>query len=222
MRRIRVLVVDDHGLMVEALRLTLEREQDLEVVGDVGSGSDVLRQVAKLRPDVVLLDIRLPGVDGMTVLERLRARHPDIEVVMLSAIADPAVAREALSLGARAYLDKQIETSELVSTLRRVMAEASSGQEAGTEGPPSSPPPPPAPLLTPREQAIFALVAQGRSNAEIARELWLSEQTVKYHLTNVYRKLGVKGRAAAVRFAFEHDLVGQVGRTPRGPNGQSG
>jgi DNA-binding NarL/FixJ family response regulator len=208
MRRIRVLVVDDHGLMVEAVRLALEREGDIEIVGDARTGRDVLPEVARRQPDIVLLDIRLPDIDGLAVLERLRARRPDVKVVMLSAIGDPAVTRRALELGASAYLDKHVDPATLASSLRRIMAgslPASAGSSNNNAGSASR-----GFALTRRERQVLAHVAKGRSNSEVAGELWLSEQTVKYHLTNIYRKLGVKGRTGAVRYAFEHGLINQV------------
>jgi DNA-binding NarL/FixJ family response regulator len=208
MGQIRVLVVDDHGLMVEAVRLALDREKDIEIVGDARTGGEVLPEVARRQPDIVLLDIRLPDIDGLTVLERLRARRPDVKVVMLSAIGEPAIARRALELGAVAYFDKHVDPGTLASSLRQIMAgspPASSGSSSDRSALPLR-----EFVLTPRERQVLAHVAKGRSNSEVAGELWLSEQTVKYHLTNIYRKLGVKGRTGAVRYAFEHGLINQI------------
>jgi DNA-binding NarL/FixJ family response regulator len=219
MRRIRVLVVDDHGLMVEAVRLALDPEADIEVVGEARCGGDVLPAVARRQPDVVLLDVRMPDVDGLTVLARLHARHPDVKVVMLSAISDPEVANEALRLGATAYLDKRVDPADLASTLRKAAAGEPCAQAPRRHG--NGEDPAPGQLtLSPREREILGHVGNGLSNMEIARELWLSEQTVKYHLTNVYRKLGVKGRTGATRFAFEHGLVDPIEDDVRasGPN----
>jgi DNA-binding NarL/FixJ family response regulator len=228
MRRIRVLVVDDHGLMVEAVRLALEREGDIEIVGEARKGADVLPEVARRQPDVVLLDIRMPDVDGLTVLELLRERHPEVKVVMLSAINDPEVAREARARGAVAYLDKGTDPGTLAAALREIVAGANSSQNLPRPTAERTHPSREL-LLTDREREILIQVAAGRSNpeiaevlvlsvhtverhvaniyAKIARDLFLSEQTIKYHLTNVYRKLGVKSRTGAVRFAFEHALV---------------
>ena len=206
-RRIRVLVVDDHGLMVEAVRLALEREADIEVVGEARRGADVLPEVARRQPDVVLLDIRMPNVDGLEVLELLHERYPNVKVVMLSAIDDPEVAREALRRGALAYVDKRTDPATLASTLRRVTAGEEVGRGITVAGPEVEAHSPPEVRLTEREREIVARVADGQSNSQIARELFLSEQTVKYHLTNVYRKLGVDGRAGAVRFWYEHGLL---------------
>jgi DNA-binding NarL/FixJ family response regulator len=200
MRRIRVLAVDDHGLMVEAIRLALEREKDIELVGEARRGADVLPEVARRQPDVVLLDIRMPDMDGLEILDQLHARYPQVRVLMLSAIDDPEVAREALRRGALAYLDKRTDPAKLAAAIRTSAEGARSpaaraAEPAGEAG------------LTNREREILSLVADGRSNGEIARELFLSEQTIKYHLTNVYRKLGVDGRTGAVRFWFEHGAL---------------
>lgn len=204
MRRIRVLVVDDHGLMIEAIRIAMDREPDIEVVGAVQSGREVLQEVARRQPDIVLLDVRMPEVDGLTVLRSLRARYPEVKVVMLSGVVDEAVEREALLNGALAYVDKRTDPATLAASLRGAMKGAATAIVAhgpiATAGPP----------LTPREREILAHVIRGRSNAEIATALWLSEQTIKYHLTHIYRKLGVKGRTGAVSYVFEHGLAGEL------------
>lgn len=204
MRRIRVLVVDDHGLMIEAVRIAMEREPDIQVVGEARHGRDVLPEVARRQPDVVLLDIRMPDVDGLTVLRDLHARYPGVKVVMLSGITDPEVEREALLAGASAYLDKRVDPVTLAASLRDAMRGA--GAAVVAHGAVASV----TPSLTDREREILIQVGRGKSNAEIATSLWLAEQTIKYHLTNVYRKLGVKGRAGAVRYVFEHGLAGEL------------
>jgi len=215
MRHIRILVADDHRLMREAVGLALGREPDLEIVGEAADGGEVLAHVAREQPDVVLLDIRMPGIDGLQVLDRLHDEYPDVKVVMLSAIDEPQVAQDALRRGAAAYLEKHVEPAGLASSLRQAMAGAisiprssrprDSAEDADTQlG------------LSSREREILALVATGSSNSEIAAALWVSEQTVKYHLTHVYRKLGVRGRTEAVRYAYEHGLAGTVAELPSG------
>ena len=222
MRRIRVLVVDDHGLMVEAVRLALEREDDIDIVGDVQRGADVLPEIARRQPEVVLLDIRMPDVDGLTILARLHERYPTVKVVMLSAIDDPKVAEEALRLGAAAYLDKHTDPSTLASVLRRVAAGEKLDPAATASDRPAQPASAVEASLTEREREILTRVAEGRSNAEVARDLFLSEQTVKYHLTSVYRKLGVEGRAGAIRFWFEYGLLDTTAHGLNGLNGLNG
>jgi NarL family two-component system response regulator YdfI len=206
MRRIRVLVVDDHGLMIEAIRIAMDREPDIEVVGAVQSGREVLAEVARRQPDIVLLDVRMPEVDGLTVLRSLHARYPEVKVVMLSGVVDEAVEREALLNGALAYVDKRTDPATLAASLRGAMKGAAAAVVA--HGPTATATP--GPFLTPREREVLAHVTRGSSNAEIATALWLSEQTIKYHLTHIYRKLGVKGRTGAVSYVFEHGLAGEL------------
>jgi two-component system, NarL family, response regulator DegU len=204
-RPIRVLVADDHGLMREAIRLALKPECDIEVAGVAERGDEVLPRIRETRPDVLLLDIRMPGMDGLEVLSRARAQFPDVKVAMLSAIDEPEVAAQALGLGAVAYLGKRVEPSALVSTIHGIMDGTVSTETIGLRDAAKDAAKEAA--LSPREVEILRRVASGRSNREIAQELWLSEQTVKYHLTNVYRKINVSGRTDATRYAYEHALA---------------
>jgi DNA-binding NarL/FixJ family response regulator len=205
-RPIRVLVADDHGLMREAIRLALEQVRDIEVTGEAERGDEVLPRLRETRPDVLLLDIRMPGMGGLEVLSLVQAQFPDVKVAMLSAVDAPEVAAQALERGAVAYLGKRVEPKTLVSTIHGIIDGSISMQTLGL---------PPSPkagsrdeaALSPREAEILRRVALGRSNREIAQELWLSEQTVKYHLTNVYRKIRVTGRTGATRYAHEHALA---------------
>jgi DNA-binding NarL/FixJ family response regulator len=205
MRRLKVLVVDDHRLMLEAIRVQLEREDDISVVGCVDSGETVVALVGQTGPDVVLLDVRMPGMDGLTVLEQLQARYPSIAVVMLSGIEDPVLVRAALERGAAAFVLKGIDPRDLAGAVRQVMrgtifraldrprvGTLSALEEAG---------------LSPRELSILEALESGGSNREIAERLFVAEQTVKFHLTNIYRKLGVSSRTEAVHYAYANGLV---------------
>jgi DNA-binding NarL/FixJ family response regulator len=214
-RPIRVLIADDHALVLQAVRIALETQPDLEIVAEAKSGSEVLPRVAESEPDLILLDIRMPGIDGLELLERLRNRHPETKAVVLSGVEDPALAAEAVRRGAKAFLGKSIDPAELAPILRQVfegevLTESVGGRAAGA----------PAVAdefeLTARELEILERVATGRSNKQIAQEFWLSEQTIKYHLTNVYRKLGVGSRTEAARFAYERGLAG--GDSSGGPS----
>jgi two-component system nitrate/nitrite response regulator NarL len=201
-----VFVADDHGLVLQALRLALEPHPEIEIVGEAKSGSEVLPRVAETNPDLVLLDIRMPGLDGLQVLDRLQKLYPELKVVMLSGVDDPELAAEALRRGAKAFLGKGIDPAEVAPVLRQVFegllitesfgASGVAERAANEFG------------LTGREREILEQVAAGRSNKQIAADLWLSEQTIKYHLTNVYRKLGVSSRTEAARFAYDHGLAG--------------
>ena len=205
MRRLKVLVVDDHRLMLEAIRVQLERENDITVVGCLDSGETVVALVGQTGPDVVLLDVRMPGMDGLTVLEHLQARYPSIAVVMLSGIEDPVLVRAALERGAAAFVLKGIDPRDLAGAVRQVMrgtifraldrprvGTLSALEEAG---------------LSPRELSILEALESGGSNREIAERLFVAEQTVKFHLTNIYRKLGVSSRTEAVHYAYANGLV---------------
>jgi DNA-binding NarL/FixJ family response regulator len=204
LRRLKVLIVDDHQLMLAAVRASLSEQADIEVVGEAHSGEKVLPLVAQTGPDVVLLDVRLPGMDGLAVLERLQEQHPRIAVVMLSGIDDPALVRGALERGAAAFVLKHVDSRDLGSAIRQsvggsifrpldlVNAAQSALENAG---------------LTKRELSILKELPAGGSNQEIAKRLFLAEQTVKFHLTNIYRKLGVSTRTEALRHAYEHGIV---------------
>jgi DNA-binding NarL/FixJ family response regulator len=204
MRRLKVLIVDDHWLILRAVRSLLSQEEDIEVVGEADSGEKVLPLVGQTGPDAVLLDVRMPGVDGLTVLERLREKYPSVAVVMLSGIDDPALVRAALERGASAFVLKHVDPRDLGSALRQSVtgtifrpldllnAAQSAFEETG---------------LTKRELSILEELPAGGSNQQIAKRLFLAEQTVKFHLTNIYRKLGVSTRTEALRFAYERGLV---------------
>lgn len=205
MRRLNVLLVDDHRLMLEAMRASLESEGDIAVVGEAESGANVLPLVGQTGPDVVLLDVRMPGLDGLTVLEQLRERYPSVAVVMFSGIDDPALVRAALERGAAAFVLKHVEPRDLAAAVRQVVNGAifrpldllgSIKQEAReVVG------------LSKRELSILEALQSGGSNHDIAKELFLAEQTVKFHLTNIYRKLGVSTRTEAVRHAYANGLL---------------
>jgi two-component system nitrate/nitrite response regulator NarL len=203
-----VFVADDHGLVLQALHLALEPHPEIEIVGEAKSGSEVLPRVAETDPDLVLLDIRMPGLDGLQVLDRLQKAYPEIKVVMLSGVDDPELATEALRRGATAFLGKGIDPADVAPVLRQVFegtlvtesfgASGAAERAANEFG------------LTGREREILEQVAAGHSNKQIAADFWLSEQTIKYHLTNVYRKLQVGSRTEAARFAYEHGLAGNA------------
>jgi DNA-binding NarL/FixJ family response regulator len=204
MRRIKVLIVDDHRLMLDAITASLSHDQNIEVVGVVDAGEKVLPLVGQTAPDAVLLDVRMPGMDGLSVLERLREQYPSVAVVMFSGIDDPALVRGALERGAAAFVLKHVDPGDLGSALRQsvtgsifrpidlVNAAKTASDDAG---------------LTKRELSILQELPAGGSNQQIAKRLFLAEQTVKFHLTNIYRKLGLPNRTAAARWAHEAGLL---------------
>jgi DNA-binding NarL/FixJ family response regulator len=199
------LLADDHRLMLEAVRAAVDGEVDFEVVAATTEATKVLPLVADLLPDLVVLDVRMPQLDGITCLKRIRERFPEVVVVMLSASEDPAIMREALEEGAAAFVLKHIDPLELAGVLRQALAGtvfqsagifANAGANlAAVSG------------LTVKEHEILNLLSSGMSNRQIAQELWVAEQTVKFHLTNIYRKLEVKNRTAAIHAAQSRGLI---------------
>jgi DNA-binding NarL/FixJ family response regulator len=201
----KVLIADDHPLVRSGVRRALEAEQDFEVVGEATNGAKVLPLVGQTDPDLVVLDVSMPQLDGLACLDQIRKRYPDVKVVILSASGDPERVEAALARGATAYVLKSVDVRDLASALRQAIEGTvfqplgvphdSQGQLAASAG------------LTRRETAILQAVARGLTNQAIGRELWVSEQTVKFHLRNIFRKLEVRSRTEAARYAFEHGLV---------------
>ena len=202
---IRIIVADDHRLMLESLVRVLEEAEDFEVVETTTSGTHVLPLVARHKPDLVLMDVHMPGMDGLSALDQIRAKHPEVKVVLISAADDRAQIEAALRRGAVLYLVKSINPADVPSALRQAVegtafsvigsgetVEAQVSKQTG---------------LTEREMTILKAVARGLSNKQISQELWVTEQTVKFHLSNVYRKLGVTNRAGAVGWAHEQGLT---------------
>ena len=201
----KVLVADDHRLMIEGVRAALADAEDIEVVGEAINGAQVLPLAHRLRPDLVLLDLSMPLMDGLACLAQLRQRFPEIKVVILSAYSDPERIQAALGAGASGYIVKGVDSRDLAATLRQMLEGnvymtiglPEPGKTAGAD----------AAGLTEREVEILNLVAQGHSNGHVAQQLWVTEQTVKFHLTNIYRKLEVSNRTEAARAAYRLGLV---------------
>ncbi len=204
MASLRVVIVDDHRLMLEAIRTALAHSDGIEVVGEATCGTQVLPLIGQTNPDIVLLDIRMPKMDGLTCLRSIRKRFADLKVAMFSGFEDPEQIQAAFRDGASAFIGKNIDPRDLASALRQA-AEGTVYQPFGLlENGDSAPN---AAGLTESEARVLTVLAQGYSNKEIAKQLWLTEQTVKFHLTNIYRRLSVSNRTEAVRYAYEHRLV---------------
>jgi DNA-binding NarL/FixJ family response regulator len=199
-----VLIAEDHKLIVEGVKRALEEAEDFEVVGECSSGSQVLPLVGRTNPDVVLLDLRMPGADGLTCLAQIKKRYPEVKVVVLSVSTDENVIQTVLMRGASAYIVKSINPIDLPSALRQAV-EGTMFSAIGLPEPGESAAK--AAGLTEREAAILSALARGLSNEAIGKELWVAEQTVKFHLTNIYRKLGVSNRTEAARLAYQNGLV---------------
>jgi DNA-binding NarL/FixJ family response regulator len=202
----RVLIADDHPLILAGIKHALEEADGFDVVAETNTGSQVLPLVSQTKPDLALLDMRMPGMDGLTCLDRIRARHPEVKVVILSVSTDPDVIQDVLNRGASAYIVKSVNPVDVPSALRQAL-EGSVFNAIGLPEKQVADDAAKAAGLTERETSILKALARGLSNDAIGKELWVAEQTVKFHLTNIYRKLGVSNRTEATRYAYEHGLV---------------
>src|ERR1700682_1786822 len=203
--RIRVLIVDDHEMVRQGLMAMLQPEPDFEVVGQTGSGAAVVDLVETTRPDVVLLDARLPDVSGVEVCRRLGVSHPGVSVVILTTYTDGALVQECLEAGARGYVVKNVESFSLKESIRAVhrgqavLAPQVAGELIERMRSPQSASRPAA--LNRSQVAMLRLISSGHSNKEIAAEVHLSENTVKTHIQEIFRKLGVRNRVEAAILA---------------------
>jgi DNA-binding NarL/FixJ family response regulator len=200
---LRIALADDHRVTLDGVRRALEEEPDIEVVGEAYSGQDVLPLIRETEPDVVLLDVHMPKVEGLVCLDLIRKNHPNVKVVMFSATTTAEDIETALRRGASAYILKTVNPLDLAAAIRQ------SADETVYSAPPRPEVVRPEDQsdLTDRERMVLAAVMRGLPNKAISKELWVTEQTVKFHLSNIYRKLGVPNRTAAVRFAQEHSLI---------------
>lgn len=214
---VRILIVDDQSLFREGLRTLLSVQPDFEVVGEAVNGEEALRQVAKLRPGVILMDLRMPLMDGVTATQRLRETSPQCKVIVLTTFDDDELVFDGLRAGAVGYLLKDVSSEKLFEAIRaanrgeyflhpsitaKVMAEFSRLSRLAPSPADSLAEP-----LSPREMEILRLVATGASNRDIADTLVIAEGTVKNHLTNILGKLNVKDRMHAVLKAREYGLI---------------
>lgn len=202
---VRVLIADDHRLTLEAVKSALVGVDGIKIVAEASSGREALAAVSRTRPDVALIDMRMPGaVDGLTCAERIRKTYPEIKVVVLSAFTDEACVRMAFRRGAHAFVSKGVDPDDLGATVRLCVRgtvfhapidNGSSATAGLVEG------------LTEREATVLKAVAAGLSNQAIGKRLWVTEHTIKFHLTNIFRKLEVTNRTEAARWAQQHGLV---------------
>lgn len=214
---IRVLVVDDHAVVREGLRTFLELQDGIEVVGEAADGKQAVAQAAQLEPDVILMDLVMPRLDGIGAMRELRARSSPSRVIVLTSFLDDERLMPALQAGAAGYLLKDVEPAELARAVRsacadealidptvaaRLLRTLSSGERPGgaQDG---------IEHLTRREREVLELIALGYSNKRIARELGVAEKTVKTHVGHLLAKLGVSDRTQAALFAVQHGLAGR-------------
>jgi DNA-binding NarL/FixJ family response regulator len=207
MDALKLLLADDHPLVLQGLRRTFESDDDIEVVGEAHRCSEVLALIERRGPDVVLLDLHMPGNDGLACLAQIRERWPEIKVVILSACDERATIDAALRAGASSYIVKSVSPVDIPSVLRQAATGAVYHAPSTPAGANNQADDDETPLLTDRETTILSAVADGLTTKAISKRLWVSEHTVKFHLTNIYRKLGVNNRSGAVRYALEHDLA---------------
>ena len=209
----RVLLVDDHEVVRVGLRTLLERHQQFDVVGEAGSARDAIQKTEALKPDVVVMDIRLPGTSGIEACEQIVTKYPKIKVIMLTSYAEDEMLFSAIRAGASGYVLKQIGSDDLVKALeavgrgealldpavtQRVFQEvrrAVKNEEASAFS-----------QLSQQEKHVLLLVSEGRTNREIAKQLFLGEGTVRNYVSSILSKLGVNNRAEAAAYAVEHHL----------------
>lgn len=209
---IRVLIADDHDVVRDGLRLLLEDEADFVVIGEAGDGAEAVRLAEERHPQVVLMDLRMPGLGGLEAIEQIRARWPDVAVVILTTYNEDELMVRGLRAGARGYLLKDTKRQILFDTLRaaargeallqpdvlaRVLNQSTAVPQASRD----------VDLLTAREREVLSGVARGERSKEIAARLGISERTVKAYLSSIYAKLGVDSRAAAIAVAAERGLL---------------
>lgn len=215
---IKVLIADDHLVVREGLQLILNTEPDIEVIGEAKDGAQAVRLVAELQPDVVLMDLRMPGMDGLEAITHIHARWPELAIVILTTYNEDDLMIRGLQAGARGFLLKDTGRKTLFNSIRaaargetllqpeilaRVLAHTNAAPPAATPANKTS-----SGLdLTDRELEVLTAVAGGSRNKEIALQLGVSERTIKAHLTNIYNKLGVDSRAAAVSVAIQRGLI---------------
>jgi DNA-binding NarL/FixJ family response regulator len=216
MKSIRVLIVDDHEIVREGLQTLLSEESDFEVVGTTGDGAAAVDLAEMTKPDVIVMDLVMPGLDGIEATQRIVRNNPDARVLVLTTFADDKRVREAIQAGATGYLLKDILKADLLRALRdaaigrpslhpevqqHLMREVA-GKPSASQGQAS-----PHLSLTEREIGILRLIAEGRSNKEIAATLYLTEGTIKGYVSTIFDKLGVQDRTQAALYAVKHGLA---------------
>jgi DNA-binding NarL/FixJ family response regulator len=221
--RVRVMVVDDQALVREGLMTLLQAADEVTPVAAASDGEEAVMLAARHRPDVVLMDLRMPRLDGVEATRRIREAQPETEIVVLTTHADEASILDAMRAGARGYLTKDAGIAEITRAIQaaaahhafldpevqaRLLEAATAGEGATTVAATSAAPPMQLPdELTPREAEVLSLIAAGLSNGEIAQRLVVSEATVKTHVNHVFAKISARDRAQAVHYAYTHGLA---------------
>lgn len=212
MNPIRILIVDDHKVVRQGIASLLELEPDLKVIAEAGTGTEALKLVDRLRPDIILLDLKMTDINGTEVCRRVTAKYPQIAILILTAISDDQEILECINAGAKGYVLKDVDVVELVRHIRiihrgeaaldpKVTRIVMQHMRQAADAPPSPE------VLTDQELSIVKLIAEGLTNKEIGQELYLSTNTVKFHISNIMRKLDVKRRAEVVHKAASNHLI---------------
>jgi two-component system, NarL family, response regulator LiaR len=206
---IRVLIVDDHAVVRSGLAKFLLVSQGLELIGEAADGAEAVQLVALYQPDVVLMDLMMPGIDGVTATRAIRQKNPHTQVVALTSFSEEAMVQGALQAGAAGFLQKNVTAAELAAAIRSAHAGRMtlSSEAARVLAQSANQAPSAADALTEREAEVLTLMAAGLNNQAIAERLVISLGTVKFHVSNIYQKLGVDSRVMAVKLALERKLV---------------
>ncbi|HKZ51024.1 MAG TPA: response regulator transcription factor [Dehalococcoidia bacterium] len=218
MAKLRILIVDDHGVLRAGLRALLNSQPDMEACGEAANGYEAVTRAAEASPDIVLLDLKMPGLDGFEALRRIKAQNPAVKVLVLSMYEDESYLRRVLEAGASGYVLKRAADAELLSAIRAVhgggiyldpslsrtvvegfLSQAARPRSGAKEGEDKK--------LSEREEAVLRLLAYGHTNQEIAAKLFLSVKTVEGYKARLMEKLGVRSRAALVRYALQEGLL---------------
>lgn len=213
MDKIRVLITDDHPMVRQGIRTFLERQADIEIVGEAATGTEALARTRELVPDLVLMDLKLPAMDGVTATREIKARYPNVRVIVLTAFDDDELILSALQAGAAGYLLKEIPAEGLVNAIRAAargetpLAPQVTQKLVETVRQPRADQDTKLASLSEREREILSLLAQGLSNREIAARLAISDKTVKFHVSNILEKLHLSDRTQAALFAAKHGLI---------------
>lgn len=209
---IRVLIADDHHVVRRGLLFFLKTQKDIEVIGEAKNGLEAVELAEKLQPDIILMDLVMPEMDGIQATKRIKAKCPKIEILMLTSFSDRDHVVPAMEAGAAGYQLKDIEPDDLVQSIRQIMRgeniihpEVTTSLERERQEEENAPhrlnP------LTPREQDVLAELTKGKSNREIATSLFVTEKTVKTHISNIFAKLSVQDRTQAALYAVKHGLT---------------
>jgi two-component system, NarL family, response regulator NreC len=209
---IKILIADDHGVLRAGLRALLNAEEGLEVVGEAADGPETLRLALEFEPDMVLLDISMPGPGGIEITRQLKKRLPQTRVLILSAHEEQSLLRQAIQAGAAGYITKRAIESELTNAIQAAWRGDIYVHPTMTRALLKDAPSPPSPEeeycpLTPRETEVLALLAQGHTNRQTAKILNISVRTVETHRANILDKLQLRGRVALVRYAKQHNML---------------